>query len=116
MPELYVARGGIWLKLRPPPHLERVLAAPQARDEVAERIVEDIGADPCVRPVAAAAGDVAGVHVPLTEREGIPSVEADEPHIVVEVGLRPGAELLTDAADTQHVGGAVAQHGGVRAR
>ena len=89
--------------------LEGVLAAQQTRYEVAERLVEDVGADNGLGGVSALARDVAWMDVELADREGIPSSEPDGVHVVIEEGLGAGGQLLADAADANHVRDAVVQ-------
>ena len=107
VPELNVVRGGISLKLTPPPILKLCSPPQQARREVAERLVEDVGPDHRVQPFAAAARDVARVRVSLSDRERIAAVEADLLDVVIEERLRARAELLADAPDADHVRRAV---------
>ena len=96
-------------------HLEGVLAAPQARHEVAVRVVEHVGPDAGADHRTALAGDVARMVVRLPDRKRIATVEADEVDVVVEEGLGAGGQFLADAADADHVAAAIADHGGVRA-
>ncbi len=98
----------------PPPAL-RVCSPREARDEIAERLVEHVGADDGAHHGAALAGQVAGVVVELADGERIAAGKADEVHVVVEVGLRAGGQFLADAPATNHVRRAIAKHAGVRA-
>src|SRR5688572_28727987 len=87
-----------------------MLATPQTRDEVAERILDNVGSNPRIGADAALAGDVARMVVLLPDREGVASVEATVRDIVSEERLGARAELLPDAAYADHVRRAVAQH------
>ncbi len=53
------------------------------------------------------------MHVGLTDREGIPSVEADAVDVAVEERLGAGLQLLADPSDAEDVRGAVSENGRV---